>query len=303
MTPLEKLERKLHWNSNFNLMLVFIGCYLLGTFLSALIPGFREWIAFHPGLILKGQIWRLFTFVFSGSSSSIFMMLLICFCYYSISTGLIRLMGAFRLNFFLVLGLLLLVVFGFIYYFIMLAVDPTGIYAQYVLYLDATYLYSMLFILFALYFPDAQFLFMFIIPVRAKWLIFGTIIIDVVMVVMNFVRGNIGYAWILLSMLLAVALDFFIFMKLNGQSFSTLGTSGGRRRSRVYIHPNKNRDKYENSAANTHRCAICGRTEKTNPELEFRYCSRCMGNYEYCMEHLYTHQHVRPQGETENINQ
>ncbi len=41
-----------------------------------------------------------------------------------------------------------------------------------------------------------------------------------------------------------------------------------------------------------HKCAVCGRTEKTNPELEFRFCSRCNGNYEYCSEHLYTHKHV-----------
>ena len=41
-----------------------------------------------------------------------------------------------------------------------------------------------------------------------------------------------------------------------------------------------------------HRCAVCGRTELDNPELEFRYCSKCEGNYEYCQDHLYTHKHV-----------
>ena len=41
-----------------------------------------------------------------------------------------------------------------------------------------------------------------------------------------------------------------------------------------------------------HRCAVCGKTEKDDPSLEFRYCSKCAGNMEYCMEHLYTHVHV-----------
>ena len=41
-----------------------------------------------------------------------------------------------------------------------------------------------------------------------------------------------------------------------------------------------------------HRCAVCGRTEKDDPTLEFRYCSKCEGEYEYCMDHLYTHRHV-----------
>ena len=41
-----------------------------------------------------------------------------------------------------------------------------------------------------------------------------------------------------------------------------------------------------------HRCAVCGRTELDGAELEFRYCSKCEGNYEYCQDHLYTHKHV-----------
>lgn len=42
-----------------------------------------------------------------------------------------------------------------------------------------------------------------------------------------------------------------------------------------------------------HKCAICGRTEETNPELEFRFCSKCDGNYEYCQDHIFTHTHVK----------
>jgi len=41
-----------------------------------------------------------------------------------------------------------------------------------------------------------------------------------------------------------------------------------------------------------HKCAVCGRTDLTNPELEFRFCSKCNGNYEYCQDHLFTHKHV-----------
>ena len=41
------------------------------------------------------------------------------------------------------------------------------------------------------------------------------------------------------------------------------------------------------------KCAICGRTEADDPELVFRYCSKCVGNYEYCQEHLFTHEHIK----------
>jgi len=37
-----------------------------------------------------------------------------------------------------------------------------------------------------------------------------------------------------------------------------------------------------------HTCAICRRTEKSHPALEFRYCSQC-GNRCYCIEHLPNH--------------
>lgn len=42
-----------------------------------------------------------------------------------------------------------------------------------------------------------------------------------------------------------------------------------------------------------HKCAVCGRTELDDPTLEFRFCSKCEGNYEYCQDHLFTHQHIR----------
>ena len=45
-----------------------------------------------------------------------------------------------------------------------------------------------------------------------------------------------------------------------------------------------------------HKCAVCGRTELDAPDLEFRYCSKCAGDHEYCSEHLYTHTHVTEDG-------
>ncbi len=41
-----------------------------------------------------------------------------------------------------------------------------------------------------------------------------------------------------------------------------------------------------------HKCEICGRTELDDPNLTFRYCSKCNGNHEYCQDHLFTHKHI-----------
>ena len=33
--------------------------------------------------------------------------------------------------------------------------------------------------------------------------------------------------------------------------------------------------------------------ESDDPTLEFRFCSKCEGNYEYCQDHLFTHEHIK----------
>jgi hypothetical protein len=48
---------------------------------------------------------------------------------------------------------------------------------------------------------------------------------------------------------------------------------------------------YPNGAR--HKCTICGRTELDGDRLEFRFCSKCEGDHEYCQDHLFTHQHIR----------
>ena len=49
----------------------------------------------------------------------------------------------------------------------------------------------------------------------------------------------------------------------------------------------------EQGAGLVHKCDVCGRTSLTNPELQFRYCSKCEGNHEYCQDHLFTHVHIK----------
>ena len=62
--------------------------------------------------------------------------------------------------------------------------------------------------------------------------------------------------------------------------------------------PFPNAGSYEASTANVkapyiHRCTVCGRTDTSHPELEFRYCSRCKGYFCYCEDHISNHNHVQ----------
>jgi hypothetical protein len=41
-----------------------------------------------------------------------------------------------------------------------------------------------------------------------------------------------------------------------------------------------------------HVCYVCGKTDKSHPDLDFRYCSQCAGDQCYCPEHIRNHAHV-----------
>jgi len=41
-----------------------------------------------------------------------------------------------------------------------------------------------------------------------------------------------------------------------------------------------------------HVCYVCGKTDRTHPDLDFRYCSQCAGDQCYCPEHIRNHAHV-----------
>lgn len=55
--------------------------------------------------------------------------------------------------------------------------------------------------------------------------------------------------------------------------------------------PDEHRKARKRQTAYAQMC--CVRTDRADgDDLEFRYCSKCDGNYEYCQDHLFTHQHV-----------
>ena len=89
-------------------------------------------------------------------------------------------------------------------------------------------------------------------------------------------------------LIVAALLDFVIFYLIARNPQGIRATVKQKKRQVVY----KQAAKREMSETR-HKCAICGRTEKDAPSLEFRYCTKCEGNYEYCSDHLFTHEHVK----------
>ncbi len=135
-----------------------------------------------------------------------------------------------------------------------------------------------IFLAFAATFPEMEVLMMMVLPIKVKYL--G--VLYAILMIAQCIQGGL---WTAIPIVASV-FNFIIF-------FFT-----GRKRIRISRDQQKQRAQFrakirEASKEQTrHKCAICGKTENTNPELSCRYCSKCNGSYEYCENHLYTHKHI-----------
>ena len=282
-----KAERRFGKYPIPNLMKYVIGLQVLGSLIGLINPYlYVNFLSFDVTKIFHGQIWRLFTFCMYPELSKANLLVdalffaIMAYLYYSIGTTLERVWGTFRFSLYFFNGVLFTIIVSIFYYFVT-GDSMSGIY-----FVSLDYIYQAMFLAFAFLFPDTQFLLYFVIPIKAKWLGFAYVAFSVYEAIINFM--NYQYLSILL---LVVALGNFLL-------FYFLTQNPRRRRPFSYQRTQTKRNvRYKNTAQqqNTgphHRCAICGRTELDAPDLEFRYCSKCEGNYEYCSEHLFTHEHV-----------
>ena len=139
-----------------------------------------------------------------------------------------------------------------------------------------------MFLAYAFMFPDMQVLLYFIIPIKVKWLGYLDIAYLLVMILQY---GYMQYYTGMVTVIMSV-LNFILFYFMS--KGKTKMTPALRKRKRKYKQQVR-----QSQILTRHKCAICGQTELDNPNLEFRYCSRCKGNYEYCQNHLFTHEHKR----------
>ena len=257
--------------------------YLMSAFNGSSILYY--WLCFDRQLILQGQIWRLISYplTFGMGDSNIMLVAIGMLCYYSLGKAMENLWGTLRFNLYYLSGVLMMDIFCMVF----------GGYA------DVTYLNMSLFLGYATLYPNSQFLLLFIIPVKA-W-IFA--VVDIV-ITMYDVISMTAAGWFPYSLfpLVAIANYFLFFGKdvLNVIPVSWRMNAGRlfrKKQKKAKVVPFPGAGSYEATVAKpkdlyTHRCSICGRTDVTNPELEFRYCSRCNGYHCYCEEHINNHSHV-----------
>ncbi len=272
-----------------NLPLIMIICYAVGYAMRYINPDFLMYLNLDPYKVIHGQIWRIVTWLLvPPNDNNIFWVIIMLFCYYSIGVSLERTWGTYKYNVYIFSGIGLTLLGAFLTMGIAYIAGGglvAAVYSQMVAAVFSTYYINMSILLaFAMTFPDAMFLFMFFIPVKAKWMA----ILYLVILAIQFVTGGL-FVKVALGMAL---LNFAIFYFRNRRG---LGVRPVQMRRRQAVRtPAAGRDLSRSSGRVTrHKCAICGRTEEDAPDMQFRFCTKCEGNYEYCEEHLYTHTHVR----------
>lgn len=239
-------------------------------------------LCFNRALILQGQIWRLFTYVFTYSAGNILLTAISLLCYFSLGRAMENIWGTLRFNLFYFTGVILMDLYCMLF----------GGMA------DVYYLNLSLFLGYATLYPNAHFLLFFIIPVKA-W-IFA--LIDLILTFSDVFNLAVrGYGLYALFPLIAIA-NYFLFFGKDVANVIPLSWRINARR----LFKKKDKQKaapipfagsYQATVTTTkvpytHRCVICGKTDISHPDMEFRYCSRCNGYHCYCEEHISNHTHV-----------
>jgi hypothetical protein len=278
----QKFERRFGRYAIRNLMYYIVILYAIGLTLCVLDANnyftlYYNYLALDGQALLHGQIWRIVTFLiyppaFGGVQfTTILFGIIALFMYHSLGRTLEAVWGAFRFNVFFFMGVLGQVLSCLV-----------GVLVFHQNWVMATgYINLSIFLAFCMCFPDTQFMMFMVIPVKASWLA----IADVCLYAYSFLVGGAATRCQILISFANVILFFFMtrnYVRYNPKQM----------KRRQEFRREVNQAKIVPKNMTRHRCAVCGRTEKDDPELEFRYCSKCNGNYEYCQDHLYTHQHV-----------
>ena len=259
MTLLDKLERRIGFIAIPGLGRILVGFTALVCVLAFVNPYLLSVFDLNAELVKRGQLWRLITYLFVPRSpvqpgamlSPLWALMALWFLWY-IGDGLERAWGAFRLTLYFMVGMIGTTIAAFLF----------G--AQF----SNTMLASSLFFAFAWFYPDEVIYVLFILPMKIKWLAW----ISAAILIFGFVSGSNAYR----MSLVAAFSNFFIFFgpEIFQQVQHRKEISARRQRFEVQS---------PSDAEPLHRCATCGATELSDPNLEFRV-SR--DGEEYCVPHL-----------------
>jgi hypothetical protein len=264
MSLLDKLERVLGRFAvpNISLYLIIGQVFVL---LAAMLDRLDiDMIRYAPVLVTQGEWWRVFTFMFvpppiSGKPMSLVFLCFGWYLFYLMGNALEGQWGTFRFNAFLFMSYALTLAFAFV-------VPLT--------YWTNSFILGSVFIAFAYLYPDFELVLFFILPVKVKWLA----LLSVALGAYQLVVGNI----VTRLQIAAPVITFLVFFGADIVRTIRQGRRTAVRRAERAVE----------EAQPRHVCFVCGKNDKTHPQLDFRYCSKCAGDQCYCPEHIQNHAHV-----------
>lgn len=261
MKLLDKMEKNLGGYALPNLTIYLIAGQTLFYVLFMTGRLDRSMTQLVAGRLLEGEWWRLVTFPFDPPLTNPIFALFAWYLFYLMGSALEGEWGAFRYNIFLLIGYLMTVAVSFL-----IPSFPVS----------NAFLGGSVFLAFAFLYPDFVLQLFFILPVRIKWLALIT---------------WLGYGYLMLFggwssrlLILASICNFLLFF---ARDLKWMMKSGGRRMAKQALQ-SSTRDN-----GPFHRCTVCGITDKSHPQMDFRYCPQCAGQRGYCREHIFMHEHVK----------
>lgn len=234
-------------------------------------PQLLDVLGFYPDKVLEGQIWRVVTFLAVPTVQHPLWAFFFYYLFYMMGGALEQLWGAARYNLYLLLGYAATVAVA------LLGATFLGSGSE----VSNAFLQGSVFLAFAWFYPDFQLLILFVLPVKVKWLaLIGWI--GYGWAFLNGLQSFLHGGWLLSLTVLASVANFLLFF-------------GPELWQRAHARQRKAGWQRQTQRASTearHRCAVCGITNLTHPEMDFRYCTKCAGNPAYCQEHLRHHEHL-----------
>jgi hypothetical protein len=265
------MERKYGKYAIHNLPAIIIALYAAGYIIYFLMPELLSYLTLNPYLILRGQVWRIVSWILVPPSSPDLFTIIMLYFYFSVGKTLERTWGEFKFTVYILSGIIFTVIGAFLLYF----------FGHTLGYFSTYYINMSIFLALAVTYPDAEVLLYFLIPIKMKWMgaVYGFFIL------LSMIQGSWADRVSIAMSLLNFAIFFLMTRNIHRYSPKEVHRRNEFKRNVKKVQPR--------SGITKHKCAICGRTEEDGDHLEFRFCSKCEGNYEYCQDHLFTHQHVK----------
>lgn len=257
---MKKFERKFGRYAIRDLTLYLVGGQGLALVLGLIMPGLLSNIILVPDAVMEGQWWRLLSFMFTPPSGNPIFAVFALYLLYFMGGSLENQWGAFRYNLYVLIGGLMTAALAFVF--------PYAVATN-------VYITGSIFLAFAYLFPRFEIMLFFVLPVQVKWLALLTWLYYG----FNFIVGD----WSERLMITASIANFLLFF---GKDIF-YNARYGHRKLQKQRSAAANRDKA------LHVCTVCGITDKTHREMDFRYCTKCEPPVAYCTEHLGNHPHLR----------